>query len=309
MSLLFVAPNRNMAEWESHIRNIDPNIDIDMWPAIKDKEKVQFAVCWNHPNHLLDSFPNLKAVSSMGAGVHHLLADDSLSSSVDICRIVSPSLAQQMTEYVLGAVISIRRSFVRYLHQREEQLWQVHDQKPASELYIGVMGLGKIGAPVATQLAAMGYQVAGWSRSRKQLEGITCFHGRNNFSSFLQQTQMLICLLPLTDETKDILNLDLFKQLRQPSWLINVARGSHLVDEDLIYALDSDILQGAWLDVFSEEPLPTKHAFWNRPKITITPHIASATQAAKAAQQIVDNYKRALSGLELNNQIDRERGY
>lgn len=309
MSLLLVAANHNLSDWEQQIHNIDPDIDIDLWPAIKDKEQVHFAVCWNQPNYLLDEFPNLQAVSSLGAGVDHLLSDESLPDDVKVCRIVSPSLSQQMAEYVLGAVISIRRNFRQYTQQKEEQMWEILPSPPAPEFPIGVMGLGEIGRPVATLLAGMGYQVSGWSRSPKDLEGINCFHGDKQLSAFIKQIQVLVCLLPLTDETEGILDLSLFKQLEQPGWLINVARGNHLVDEDLIYALDRNILEGAWLDVFSEEPMPDKHAFWNRPNIMITPHAASLTQPAEAAEQIVENYKRLLSGLELRNQVDREQGY
>ncbi|MCW9708606.1 2-hydroxyacid dehydrogenase [Fodinibius salsisoli] len=309
MSLLLVSPNRDMSSWKHAIKDVDPNIDIDTWPAIEDKEKVQFAVCWNHPSHLLDSFPNLKAVSSLGAGVDHLLSDESLPQSVDICRIVSPSLIQQMKEYVLGCVINIRRNFIHYIRQKDQQEWKVHHHANLAGLSIGIMGLGEIGRPVAQQLTEIGYDVSGWSRATKDIANVDCYAGPDQLSSFLEKTQLLICLLPLTKETEGILDLELFKQLKPNSWIINVARGEHLVDEDLIYALDSNILQGAWLDVFSQEPLPGKHAFWNRSNIMLTPHIASITQPDDAADQIVDNYKRALSGLELNHTVDRERGY
>lgn len=309
MSLLFIAPGRNLSEWERQIKEIDPNIDIDLWPAVQNKEQVQFAVCWNQPKHLLDGFPNLKAVSSLGAGVDHLLADEALPESVDIGRIVSPSLIQQMTEYVLGAVISIRRNFIPYIHQKDQQKWQVHDHTLPSETQIGVMGLGAIGGAVAHHLSGLGYQVSGWCRTPKTMDEITCYAGRNELDNFLQNSRLLICLLPLTEQTRGILDLDLFKQMPPHGWIINVARGEHLVDEDLIYALDSQILRGAWLDVFTDEPLPDKHSFWNRSNIMISPHIASITQPAEAAEQIVENYKRALSGMELKNAIDRERGY
>lgn len=309
MSLLLVSPNREMSSWKQAITKVDPNIDIDTWPAIQDKEKVQFAVCWNQPSHLLDSFSNLKAVSSLGAGVDHLLSDKSLPKNVDICRIVSSSLVEQMKEYILGCVINIRRNFMHYIRQKDQQKWQVHHHADISSLNIGVMGLGKIGGPVARQLGKLGYPVSGWSRTVKEMANVHCYAGPNQLSDFLGETQLLICLLPLTEETESILDLELFKQLQPNSWIINVARGEHLVDEDLIYALDSNILQGAWLDVFSEEPLPDKHAFWNRPNIMITPHIASITQPEDVADQIVGNYKRALSGMELNHTVDRERGY
>jgi glyoxylate/hydroxypyruvate reductase A len=309
MSLLFVAPDRNLSEWKKHIHRIDPNIEIDIWPAIQNKDRVQFAVCWNHPKHLLDSFPNIKAVSSLGAGVDHLLSDETLPESIDVARIVSPSLIQQMKEYILGAVISIQRNLPQYIRQSDQGKWQIHRHKLAGNLRIGIMGLGAMGQPVAEQLAQTGYQVAGWARSSKDLENIEYFSGPEELPLFLSNINILVCLLPLTDATKDILNLDIFKKLPSDAWVINAARGEHLVDEDLIYALDSNLLQGAWLDVFQDEPLPDKHAFWNRSNIIITPHIASITQPAEAAEQIVENYKRALSGMDLRNAVNREKGY
>jgi glyoxylate/hydroxypyruvate reductase A len=309
MSLLLIAPDRNMKSWEKALKAVDPNLDIDIWPDVPDKKRVQFAVCWNQPKHVLDQYPNLKAVTSLGAGVDHLLSDEALPGSVAICRVVSPSLIQQMKEYVLGAVISIQRNFVRYIRQKDQGKWQVHEHPLAENLHIGVMGLGELGLPVAQQLEQLGYPVSGWSRSTKEIANVDTYTGDKNLEAFLDSTQILICLLPLTPKTEGILELDLFKQLKRPAWIINVARGEHLVDEDLIYALDSSILQGAWLDTFSEEPLPDKHPFWNRSNIIITPHIASITQPSEVAEQVVDNYKRALSGMDLNFAVDREKGY
>lgn len=309
MSLLFIAPNRDLKAWEEAIKNVDPNIDIEFWPDVKNNDQVQFAVCWNQPKHVLDQYPNLKAVSSLGAGADHLLADESLLNSVEICRVVATSLVQQMKEYILAAVLNIQRNMVHYIRQKDQGTWRPHNHPLSSALQIGVMGLGELGKPVAKQLVQMGYPVSGWARSSKDIEQVTTFAGAEELDGFLNNTQILICLLPLTNDTEGILNLNTFKQLKENGWIINAARGEHLVDEDLIYALDSGILQGAWLDVFSEEPLPNKHAFWNRENIIITPHIASFTKPAEVADQIVENYKRALSGMELNHKVDRERGY
>jgi glyoxylate/hydroxypyruvate reductase A len=309
MSLLLISPDRDMSGWKEALHEVAPSIDIEIWPDVQDPQRVQFAVSWNQPKHVLDSYPNLKAVSSLGAGADHLLTDKFLPKSVDICRVISDSLTQQMKEYVLGAVLNIQRNYAHYIRQKDLGKWQAHNHPLAEDLAIGVMGLGKLGQPVADQLSQLGYSVSGWSRSPKELNNVTTFAGDDEFSGFLAQSQILVCLLPLTSETDSILNLDLFKQLQKPGWIINVARGEHLVDEDLIYALDSNILQGAWLDVFEEEPLPDKHAFWNRKNIIVTPHIASITKPSEVAEQIADNYKRALSGMELNHTVNREKGY
>lgn len=309
MSLLFISPARDMRPWKDAIQNIDSNIDIEIWPDVKKTERVQFAVCWNQPKHVLDQYPNLKAVSSLGAGVDHLLKDEALPENIEICRVVSPSLVQQMKEYVTAATLNIQRNFVNYIRQKDQKIWQPHSHSLASELSIGIMGLGKLGQPVAEQLAQMGYHVSGWARTSKEIDGVETFYGPNQRDNFLNATQILVCLLPLTQETEGVLNLNTFKRLKENAWIVNAARGEHLVDEDLIYALDSDILQGAWLDVFSEEPLPDMHTFWNRENIIITPHIASITKPDEVADQIAENYKRALSGMELNHKIDRTVGY
>jgi len=298
-----------MSSWEQAINKEDPNLDVEIWPNVKEKKRVQFIVSWNQPKNVLDQYPNLKAISSLGAGVDHLLADEALPNGVDVCRVVSPSLVQQMQEYILAAVLNIQRNFVHYIRQKDQGKWQPHNHPLAGELSVGIMGLGELGKPVAKKLADMDYSVSGWSRSEKKLGNIQTFAGTEELPGFLSESQILICLLPLTEETEGILDLDLFKQLKKPAWVINVARGEHLVDEDLIYALDSNILRGAWLDVFSEEPLPEKHPFWNRKNIIITPHVASITKAKEVAPQIVDNYKRALSGMELQHKVDRDRGY
>lgn len=309
MSLLLIVPDRDMTGWKQSLLNEDSNLEIEIWPDVKHKEKVQFAVSWNQPEHVLDQYPNLKAVSSLGAGVDHLLKDASLPKDVTLCRVVSGSLIQQMNEYILGAVISIQRNFVRYLRQKDEARWQPHNHSLSEDIRIGIMGLGELGQPISRRLSDQQYHVSGWSRTPKEIENVNCFSGRDELPEFLSELKILVCLLPLTSETEGILDLDLFKQFREPGWIINVARGQHLVDEDLIYALDKNLLQGAWLDVFDDEPLPDRHPFWSRKNIIITPHVASITQPGEVAPQIVDNYKRTLSGMELKHAVDREKGY
>lgn len=309
MSLLLLAPDRDMSSWVQAIEGADPNIDVEVWPNVNDKKQVQFAVCWNQPDNILDKFPNLKAVSSLGAGADHLLSDGSLNNGVPICRIICPSLVRQMQDYVLQAVLNIQRNTLSYFRQKQEGLWAPHPNRIAKEIPIGILGLGKLGKPVAAFLADLDYTVLGWARTPKKIEGVDAYSGKEEIKSMLENTRILVCLLPLTDETSGILDLSLFRELDRPAWLINIARGEHLVEEDLIYALDKGWLNGAWLDVFTEEPLPGKHPFWNRKNIMITPHVCSLTPPDEAAKQVVENYKRAVSGMELLNQVDRKKGY
>src|SRR5699024_10590545 len=207
----------------------------------------------------------------------HILRDSALPEDVTVCRVTSPSLTQQIKEYVLNAVLNHQRNMLKYVHQKQQGEWTPLSHKLSEDWAIGIMGLGTLGEPTARLLADLGYKVSGWAKSPKSIMGVQTFAGKNELSKFLQQTQILVCMLPLTGETRGILDLDTFKSLRRPGYLINVGRGEHLVEEDLIYALDKEWLNGACLDVFSNEPLPERHPFWNRTNIMITPHIASLT--------------------------------
>lgn len=309
MSLLLVSPDRNLESLEKAILETDPNIEVDLWPVIKDKERVQMAVTWNHPEYLLGQLPNLKGVMSLGAGVNHLLNDDNIESDLPIARTITPTLKSQMADYVLNAVSAYRHHMPDFYRQMQSANWEQHWTLLKKKCRIGIMGMGEMGIATAELLIKNGYRVNGWSRTKKELEGLKSFAGDNELNPFLNDCNILVCLLPLTEETVNLLDLELFKQLSSPAYLINVGRGSHLVEEDLLYALDTDILAGACLDVFEEEPLPEKHVFWNRSNITITPHIAAITPPDEAAPLIVENYKRLLSGMDLLNQADRSRGY
>jgi len=308
MSLLLVSKNRNLKPYKKALLDLDPNLDIEIWPGINKAEQVQFAVAWQHPANLFEKFPNLKVISSLGAGVDHLLSDDTIPESIQFTRIVAPSLSGQMADYVLTAVLNIIRKTDQYTDQQRKAIWKPLSSIKKHDVTIGVMGLGEIGPEVVNMLVTNGFSVNGWSKSKKSVNGVACY-AKDELGSFLAKTNIAVCLLPLTPETNNILNLELFKGLKKPSFLINVARGDHLVEEDLIYALDTDQISHATLDVFSEEPLPESHPFWGREKITLTPHIASVTDPQESAELILENYKRMLSGMELLHKVNRETGY
>jgi len=308
MSLLLVSKTRNLKPYKEALLELDPNLDIDMWPGVKNSDRVQFAVAWRHPSNIFEKFPNLKVISSLGAGVDHLLSDSTIPESVQFTRIVAPSLSGQMSDYVLTTVLNIVRKTDHYLDQQRRAIWKPLESIKKEDITVGVMGLGAIGRETAVRLSRNGFNVTGWSRIKKSIKGVSCY-SEDEFGSFLAQTNIAVCLLPLTPDTNGILDLELFKGLKKPSFLINVARGDHLVEEDLIYALDTDLISHATLDVFSEEPLPESHPFWGRNKITITPHIASVTDPKESAELILENYKRMLSGMELLHKVDREAGY
>lgn len=307
MSLVIIAPERDASEWVEGIAAQDNNITVEVWPDVKDNEKVIGAVVWNHPEGSLRVFPNLKFISSMGAGVDHVLKDASLPQ-VPIVRIVDEDLTRAMTQYIIAAVAYFHRRLDKYTADKKNAIWD-QEAPPEVPLSIGILGMGVLGTDAAHKLASLGFDVCGYSNSPKNLKGIKSFHGEEGFQPFIDSINMLICLLPLTEQTKDILNIDLFRKMQKGSYLINVARGGHLVENDLLLALEKGYLAGAFLDVYQEEPLPQDHPFWKHPKIMMTPHIASITNPQAAIPQVVRNYQAATRGENLQNKVDLIKGY
>jgi glyoxylate/hydroxypyruvate reductase A len=263
---------------------------------------------WRPPPGELARYPNLKAILSLGAGIEGLIADPTMPE-VPIARMVDPSLTSTMAEYVLLAVLRHHRGFDRFERAQRERRWEFSLPPQPSDRQVGIMGLGELGAAAARLLLAHGFPVAGWSRSPKALDGVTSYAGHGELHSFLHRTDILVCLLPLTAETRGILDAETFDALPHGASLINVAGGAHLVEQDLLAALDSGHLAGATLDVFTDEPLPPDNPLWQHPKVLITPHIASYSVPAIAAAGVVDNIRRARAGQPLNHQVGRQRGY
>ena len=309
MSLVIIYPNKDPGDWIAALRSLDPTLDVEVWPKIGDPEKVEFALCWNQPAGVLRQFPNLKCISSLGAGVEHLLNDATRPVGVPLVRLVDDDLKQSMAEYVILGVLEHFRRFPDYRRQQESGIWKPQPFTHISTPGIGIMGCGEIGRYVGSRLADLGFRVYGWTRTPKQIDHIQVFSGRDLLGQFLNKADILVCMLPLTPETENILNARTFSRLPPDAYLINVGRGAHLVDEDLLSALDSGQLSGALLDVFREEPLPEQHPFWSHGKITITPHIASVTNPGSAAAQIAENYRRVQNNEPLLNLVDVNNGY
>lgn len=305
MSILLVAKNRNLEPFREALLKTDKNLDVEIWPNVEKPERVQFAVAWNQPKNLFDSYPNLKVISSLGAGADHLLNDSTIPDDIIFTKVFDPSMIIQMNDYVHSCILSI---LLKLDHYQTVKNWDPQRKYSRDDLNIGIMGLGNIGKKVALYLSEHGFHVFGLSHSDKDLSSIQTFTPDQS-DDFLGYVNILVNLLPLTEKTDGILDLDLFKKLRNPSFLINVARGNHLVDEDLVYALDTEMIEAAYLDVVSEEPLPDSHPFWNRKNIHITPHIAAISDPDNVAKAIVDNYKRLLSGMDLENVVSRVKGY
>jgi glyoxylate/hydroxypyruvate reductase A len=256
----------------------------------------------------LKTLPNLKAVISLGAGVDGFLADPQFPKPVPLVRSVDPNLAIQMGEYVAMHVLMIHRDQRFFARAQQDHAWRQRMlSRNASDIRIGILGLGTIGTVVAERLAVFGFQLSGWSRSPKA--AIKSFAGPEQLPAFLGQCDIVVCTLPLTPDTRGIMNAGFFAQLPQGAWVINVARGAHLIEDDLVAALDSGHLAGAVLDVFQTEPLPADSPLWRHPGIIATPHIAGIPDPKMAAAYVEDCIIRTEAGMPLANRIDMERGY
>lgn len=309
MALLIICNDRDLNPWTAALKNIDPKLDLRIYPEEGNLEDIQFVLCWKHPRGILKRYPNLKVISSLGAGVDHLLSDPDLPVNIPIVRIVDPELAHAMSEFVIGLIFNHLRSFTQYHENKKQKLWKINAFQIAPNIQVGIMGMGILGQDLANKLIAIGFNVVGWAQSEKDIKNVRVYVGNAEFDQFLSETNILVCLLPLTEQTKNILNKHTFLKVKDQAFVINVARGDHLVDEDLIEMIDSKKLSGASLDVFRIEPLPENHPFWTHPKINITPHIASLTNPNSVAPQIINNYQRAKSKQPLLNQVSAKLGY
>ncbi|WP_200978791.1 glyoxylate/hydroxypyruvate reductase A [Echinicola sp. 20G] len=306
MSLAIISPNRDIASWLKILADTASEIPLEIYPDIKDPYSVEVAMVWQHPKGSLQAFPNLKLICSMGAGVDHILGDETIPNDIPITRIVDPRLTFSMTNYVVMGVLNYHRQIDRYKKDKARKVWDMSN--PEIPIRVGVLGVGELGGDVLDKLAQLGIEVYGYGNSAKSDFRHPYYYG-DQLPLFLQKVNVIVCLLPLTPETEGFLNIDFFKRCNKGTYLINVARGKHLNEEDLIEAIDEGYMSGALLDVFRQEPLSKEHPFWEHPKITITPHIASITNPDAAAPQIIKNYFNVIEGKELINKIDRNKGY
>jgi len=304
VALSILMPGRNGLEVAHQLRAVDPKIDARVWPDDGDRGDVSMVISWNHPPGALLHYPRLEVVASYGAGIDHLLQDDRFPAGVRVVRMIDEDLAQDMAEYVLAALLAHFRNFQAYL--RSQRWAPIEYSRRRSVL---VLGLGRLGGTAARRLRDNGIDVSGWSRTPAKLEGIRCLCGRQALDSELSQVDAVVCMLPLTPETRGLLDASFFAHMRHDSLLVNVGRGAHVVEADLLQALRTGRPGAAWLDVFDPEPLTDTHPFWSHPAITITPHVASLTNPESVAEQIVENYRRLQKGALLLNLADLARGY
>jgi glyoxylate/hydroxypyruvate reductase A len=313
-ALLLAIDGMDPKPWEMSLRACAPERDLRVWPdRIGEAGDIEYACVWRPPHGLLAGFPNLKAIINLGAGADHLLADPALPK-VPLARVVHPDLTSRMVEYVVLHVLMHHRRQRLYDAQQRNRLWQVGAQPAANEVAVGIMGLGAIGGAVAAALATLGFQVAGWSRSPRPVAGVQTFQGAAALDAFLARTEILVCLLPATPQTRDLIDRALLRKLKRDgaargAYLINAGRGAVQVDADILTAFDEGTLAGATLDVFQTEPPPAASPFWTHPKVTITPHNAGDISPQIFAASVIEQIERCERGLPLDNLVDRSRGY
>jgi glyoxylate/hydroxypyruvate reductase A len=306
MSFIIIAPPVPTQKWKEELELIAPEIPLVIGTDTDNPDDIICAMVWKQKPGVLNRFKNLKLIFSMGAGVDHVLSDDSIPEHIPICRVVDPQMAFSMSNFVLMAVLNHHRSLYNYGKAQEKKHWAQFEFEERN-LKIGVLGTGFLGMNVAKKLHALGFQVMGYSTSHKETP-FPSYTGVE-MDTFLSQINVLICLVPYTRKTEALLNYDLFKKLTQPTYLINVSRGSVQVEKDILKALDEGILNGAFLDVFEQEPLSAESPLWQYSSVQITPHIASLTYPKESVRQVLECLNLVEKGLPLPNKVDRKKMY
>ena len=310
MTVAIYLPSKDNTDWWVKLmQRLLPGWDIVTMDAVTDPSKVHYAVVWRPRTGDIARFPNLKAIVSVGAGIDHVLADAELPQGVPIIRTVGQDLTQRMLEYVALHVLRHHRDMPRQLLAQTERDWHSIVVPVAPNRVVGVMGLGNLGSAAARVLSQIGFATRGWSKSSKTIDGVETFTGKEGLTPFLSGCEILVNMLPLTSATTGILNADLFAELPKGACVINCARGQHLVDDDLLAALDTGHIKQATLDVFHTEPLPSDHPFWTHPAITVTPHIASRIDAETGGSLIAENLKVFQATGTCPDVADAVRGY
>ncbi|NSX06828.1 2-hydroxyacid dehydrogenase [Cupriavidus gilardii] len=313
MKLQLYVPDGRYAPWIEGFAEALPEAQCVTWEDSQG-QAVDYAVVWRPPLEMLKGRQDLKAVFNLGAGVDGILRlrdtdPDALPAGVPIVRLDDAGMGAQMAEYVTHAVLRYFRRLDDYAAQQQAGTWKFLKPNRRADFTIGVMGVGTLGAHIARTLASFGFPVRGWSRSPKTVDGVQCHAGEAGQAGFLDGLRVLVNVLPLTPETENIIDAALLNRLAKGAYLINVARGPHLVEEDLLAAVQQGQIAGATLDVFRTEPLPPEHPFWREPRITITPHISALTLREDSIAQIADKIRALRAGKPIAGVVDLQRGY
>tara|TARA_B110000211_G_scaffold194578_1_gene222813 strand:+ start:691 stop:1611 length:921 start_codon:yes stop_codon:yes gene_type:complete len=306
MRFVIIAPPVPTKRWNKYFEKIAPHVSLLIGDVTDTPEDVVCALVWRQPIGSLTKFKNLKLIFSMGAGVDHIMTDTTIPKNIPICRVVDPKMAFSMTNYILMALLNHQRSFYDFQLAQKEKNWAQFDFNE-KKLKIGVLGIGHLGMDAANKINSLGFPVFGYSNSQKK----TSFpsYSEGELHVFLEQINVLICTVPYTPNTHGLLNYDLFQQLKETTYLINVSRGAIQVEKDILKALDDGLLSGAFLDVFEQEPLAKESPLWTHPKINLTPHIASLTYPEQGVHQVLESFERVEKGLPLKRQVNRKKMY
>jgi len=307
MSMMIVATNKDTKPWIESFKKFNPTIDIEIYPNISDKDAITFALVWSKNDIDFKEFPNLKCIASMGAGVDHIFCNKTIPQDIAITKIVDKQLVNSMWEYLLTAVMNVVTNHYKYISQQKQTIWNpIEPVKSIANTTITILGLGQLGNTIAQNFANMNFQVKGYSRSKKEIKNVAT---NQILEESIQDSDIIINLLPLTKETQQILNNNFFEKLKTGAYIINVGRGEHLVVEDLLQAIEGKKISGATLDVFEKEPLPQSSPLWKNENIIITPHSASITNPTSVTKQIMDNYSIIQKGGLPLNKVDTKKGY
>lgn len=306
MKFAIIAPETQTKKWKVEFEKQAPGEELLIGYETDRPDEIECVLVWGHPKGSLEKFKNLKLIFSMGAGVDHILDDDSIPEDIPISRIVDPQMAFSMTNYIVMAVLNYQRCWYDFQDAQKRNHWAQFefDEK---NLRIGILGIGHLGMHAANALYRLGFEVFGYSKSLKETI-FPSFYG-SQLNNFLKKVNVLVCTVPLTPKTRGLLCTELFNNLAHPTYLINVSRGAVHVEKDIIKAIEEGKLTGAFLDVFEKEPLPNDSPLWQNPKIKITPHIASLTYAEESIRQALQNFRRVNNGDKPLNEVSRGNMY
>ncbi|MDB5798972.1 MAG: glyoxylate/hydroxypyruvate reductase [Paucimonas sp.] len=308
MKIVYYAPEGRPEPWLEELAKHLPQAQLRVWTEA-DQQAADYAVVWKPPLPLL-RLPGLKAAFNLGAGVDGILQHGAqLPPGLPIVRLDDAGMGEQMVEYASWAVLAYFRRFDDYARQQQQAQWRFLKPYPKREFTVGILGMGVLGRQIAAGLRQFGFPVNGWSRSRKDIEGVQCFAGDDELDGFLRASRVLVCILPLTAATTGILNRANLEKLPAGAFVINIARGPHLVEDDLLALVQNGHIAGATLDVAQQEPLPASHPFWREPRITITPHVAAVTLRPISIEQIAGKIRMLERGEPIAGVVDRSLGY
>lgn len=308
MCILYIADPADAGVWRDYLSTLAPELEFRQWPDIGNPAQVLYIVAWEPLGDLAEQFRNLRILYAAGAGVDQFdLAQ--LSRQVSLVRLVNRLMADIMAEYVLFSVLALHRDILAYQEDQRRNRWQPRPIVHASQRRIGVMGVGNLGRVALDRLQPLGFQLSGWNRSLKEVPGGRCYVGMGQLDDFLGQCDILVNMLPLTPETNGILNAARLGCLPYGAGIINVGRGGHVIEQDLLDALNTGQIAGAVLDVLVQEPPLPQSPFWKHPHVLLTPHVASDVQIEGGVAVIVENLRREREGLPLVNVVDRAKGY